>query len=92
MRTVVHGKFMSLSGEICSTWRCGVVSPEYQLGHWFTKPWRTEGLSPGASERDSKASGPQSAPGSNPRRDRTEVSRGHTSRFSLEGWAVKGQT
>jgi hypothetical protein len=83
---------MSLFGEICSRWRCGAESRTYQPDHWFTKSRRTAVLPCGASERGSNASGRQSAPGSNPRRERTEVSRGHISRRGLGDRAVKGRT
>ena len=83
---------MSLSGEVCPTWRCSVDSSDNQPDHWFTKSRRTAALPRGASESGSKANGLQSAPWSNLRRDRTEVSRGHTSRLSAEDWAVKGRT
>jgi hypothetical protein len=83
---------MFLFGEVCPTWRCGVGSSKYQPDHWFTKSRRTGGLPPGASETGSETTGGRSALRSNPRRDRAEVSRGHSSRGTGDGAAAKGRT
>jgi hypothetical protein len=53
----------------------------YQSGHWYIKPGRTGRLSARASERGSKQPGNHGASRSNPWRDRTEVSRGHSSQM-----------
>ena len=71
------------------TWRCSVDSSANQPDDWFSESRRTAALLRGASERGSKTIGLQSAPGRDLRRERTEVSRGHTSRLSLEDWDDK---
>jgi hypothetical protein len=83
---------MSLSGEVCPARRRLVVSSRYQPDHWFTKSRRIAVLPRDASESGSETNDERSAARSDPRRDRPEVSRGHSSHGILEGVAVKGRT
>jgi len=50
-----------------------------QSGHWWNKPGRMGRLPSRASEQGSDQPSTHGAPRSNPWRDRTEVSRGHSS-------------
>jgi len=76
---VVHGEFMFLLGEICSGRRCKAVVKQPEGPAGVSRPRRQGGLSAMASESDNDTIAEHSAPGSNLRRYRTEVSRGRTS-------------